>query len=58
MSRGKFIHEDIDKTPALNIEKSMTFLSHYVIGIARDGSFTMVVAISKLWAWYFGLENA
>ncbi len=42
MSRGKFIHEDIDKTPALNIEKSMTFLSHYVIGIALAGIYLLL----------------
>ena len=27
MFKGKFIHKEIDKTPALKIEKSMTFLS-------------------------------
>lgn len=37
MFRGKFVHEEINKTPALKIEKSMTFLSHYLIGIALAG---------------------
>ena len=40
--RGIFIHEDINKTPALKIEKSMTFLSHYVIGIALAGIYLLL----------------
>jgi hypothetical protein len=35
--RGKFIHKDIHKTPALNREKSAALLSHYLIGIALAG---------------------
>ncbi len=35
--RGKFIHKDIHKTPALNHEKSAALLSHYLIGIALAG---------------------
>lgn len=37
MLKGKFRHEDIDKAPALKIEKSTTFLFHYLIGIALAG---------------------
>ena len=42
MFRGIFIHEDINKTPALKIEKSMTFLSHYVTGIALAGIYLLL----------------
>ena len=35
--RGKFIHKDIHKTPALNNEKLWSFLSHYLIGIVLAG---------------------
>ena len=37
MFRGKFIHKDIHKTPALNNEKLWCFLSHYLIGIVLAG---------------------
>ncbi len=37
MFRGKFIHKDIHKTPALNNEKSAALLSHYLIGIVLAG---------------------
>ncbi|MCP4569909.1 MAG: DUF2938 domain-containing protein [FCB group bacterium] len=52
--RGKFIHEDINKTPALNNEKSVALLSHYLIGIALAGIYLFlemkVPAIShQLW---------
>lgn len=42
MFKGKFIHEDINKAMALKIEKSMTFLSHYVIGIALAGIYLLL----------------
>ena len=35
--RGKFIHKDINKTPALNNEKLWYFISHYLIGIVLAG---------------------
>ncbi|UCE25471.1 MAG: DUF2938 family protein, partial [Candidatus Zixiibacteriota bacterium] len=35
--RGKFIHDDIYKTPALNNEKSAALVSHYLIGIVLAG---------------------
>ncbi len=37
MLKGKFIHKDIHKTPALNNEKLWYFLSHYLIGIILAG---------------------
>ena len=37
MLRGKFIHKDINKTPSMKIEKTMTFFPHYVIGIGLAG---------------------
>ena len=37
MFKGKFIHKDIHKTPALNNEKLWCFLSHYLIGIVLAG---------------------
>jgi hypothetical protein len=42
MLRGKFVHEDINKTPALNYEKSATLLSHYLIGIALAGIYLLL----------------
>ena len=35
--RGKFIHKDINKTPALKNEKVWCFISHYLIGIVLAG---------------------
>ena len=35
--KGKFIHNDINKTPALNNEKLWSFVSHYFIGIVLAG---------------------
>ncbi len=37
MFRGKFIHKDIHKTPALKNEKLWCFISHYLIGIVFAG---------------------
>ena len=37
MFRGKFIHEDINKTPALKNEKLWCLISHYMIGIVLAG---------------------
>jgi len=37
MLKGKFIHKDISKTPALNNEKLWSFVSHYLIGIILAG---------------------
>ena len=42
MFRGKFIHKDINKTPALNNEKSVTLLSHYLIGIVLAGIYLLL----------------
>lgn len=35
--RGKYIHTDINKTPALNNEKFWAVVSHYLIGIVLSG---------------------
>jgi hypothetical protein len=37
MLKGKFIHKDIYKTPALKKEKLWAFVSHYLIGIVLAG---------------------
>ncbi|MCP4373193.1 MAG: DUF2938 domain-containing protein [Deltaproteobacteria bacterium] len=37
MFKGKFIHQDIHKTPALKNEKLWCFISHYLIGIVLAG---------------------
>ena len=37
MFRGKFIHKDINKTPPLNNERTVSLLFHYLIGIALAG---------------------
>ena len=37
MLRGKFIHEDINQTPALKNEKLAALISHYLIGIVLMG---------------------
>ena len=37
MLRGKFIHEDIRQTPALENEKLAALISHYLIGIVLMG---------------------
>jgi hypothetical protein len=42
MFRGKFIHQDIHKTPALNKEKSAALLSHYLIGIVLAGIYLLL----------------
>jgi hypothetical protein len=42
MFRGKFIHKDIHKTPALNNEKSAALLSHYLIGIVLAGIYLLL----------------
>jgi len=42
MFKGKFIHQDINKTPALNNEKSVALVSHYVIGIVLAGIYLLL----------------
>ena len=39
MFRGKFIHKDIHKTPALKNEKIWCLISHYLIGIFLAGMY-------------------
>ncbi len=40
--RGKFIHKDINKTPALNNEKLWCLISHYLIGIVLAGIYLLL----------------
>jgi hypothetical protein len=42
MFRGKFIHKDIYKTPALANEKLVALLSHYLIGIVLAGIYLLL----------------
>ncbi len=42
MLRGKFIHKDINKTPALNNETSVALIAHYLIGIALAGVYLFI----------------
>ena len=42
MFRGKFIHEDINKTPALKNEKLWFLISHYMIGIILAGIYLLL----------------
>lgn len=40
--KGKFFHEDINKTPALNGEKTAALISHYLIGIVLAGVYLLM----------------
>ena len=40
--RGKLIHNDIYKTPALHNEKIWSFISHYLIGIVLAGIYLLL----------------
>ncbi len=42
MFKGKFIHQDIRKTPALDNELLVTWVSHYLIGIALAGIYLLL----------------
>lgn len=42
MFRGKFIHQDINKAPALRNEKSAALISHYLIGIVLAGIYLFI----------------
>ena len=42
MFRGKFIHQDIHKTPPLKNEKLWCFISHYLIGIVLAGIYLLL----------------
>jgi len=42
MLKGKFIHKDINKTPALNNEKLWSVVSHYLIGIVLAGIYLLL----------------
>ena len=61
MFKGKFIHKDIYKTPALGNEKLAALVSHYVIGIVLAGIYLFMelkepIIRDQLWmALIFGL---
>ena len=63
MLRGKFVHEDINLTPALNNEKSAALISHYLIGIALAGIYLLLelkiptISDQPLIALLFGLAT-
>ncbi len=40
--RGKFVHDDIHKTPALKNEKVAALVSHYLIGIVLAGIYLIL----------------
>lgn len=48
MFKGKFIHKDINKTPALNNEKLWSFVSHYLIGIVLAGVYLFLELIEPI----------
>ena len=41
MFKGRFMHKDIHRTPALKNEKSAALLSHYLIGILLAGVYSL-----------------
>lgn len=43
MFKGKFKHEDINRTPAIIHEKSWYYLSHYLIGIFLAGLYLLLI---------------
>ena len=45
MFKGKFIHQDINKTPALKNEKFWCVISHYMIGIILAGIYLLLELI-------------
>lgn len=42
MFKGKFIHDDINKTPPLKNEKRWCFISHYLIGVGLAGGYLLI----------------
>jgi len=42
MLKGKFLHQDINKTQALNNEKLVALLSHYLIGVFLAGIYLII----------------
>ena len=63
MLRGKFVHKDIHKTPAMNNEKFWCIISHYLIGIVLAGVYLFLELkvpgiIDKKWmALIFGIST-
>jgi hypothetical protein len=53
--RGKFIHKDINETPALKFERPAALLFHYLIGILLSGNYLALeleypIIYQELWA--------
>jgi DUF2938 family protein len=42
MFKGKFVHKDIQETPALRNEKLWCLISHYLIGVALAGIYLLL----------------
>jgi hypothetical protein len=63
MFRGKFIHKDIYKTPALGNETSAALIAHYLIGIVLAGIYLFIelkepIIRDQLWMpFIFGLTT-
>jgi len=63
MFRGRFIHKDILKTPALKNENKWSFISHYLIGIVLAGIYLFLelrvpIIRDQLWMpFVFGLAT-
>jgi len=63
MIRGKFVHEDINKTPVLGNEKPAALIAHYLIGIILAGIYLFIelnipVIRNQLWmALIFGVAT-
>jgi hypothetical protein len=45
MFKGKFIHDDINKTPPLKNEKLWCFVSHYLIGVGLAGVYFLFESV-------------
>jgi len=54
MLKGKIIHEDINRTPALKNEKLWCLISHYIIGVVLAGAYLFLelkVPIIRAQVW-------
>ena len=63
MFRGKFLHKDIHKTPALKNEKQWCLISHYLIGVFLSAMYLLLdfyVPIIHYYVWLsliFGIST-
>jgi hypothetical protein len=48
MFRGKFVHEDINKTPPLKNEKFWCLISHYLIGVGLAGAYLLIESLEPI----------